>query len=333
MSSDRSPNGTYTSKVYDAMTPQMPPSAPADIACYAEHGGLLTSRRDILDLPGRCWTIHAKDEADVSWPARGLNAVKLDWKPCDYKDQGFRSEMTQPWSVPDFSNVPRNPWGIGDDVAFARVHYHWTFELEDSSLLIGDWASGVFVAQWHNERPAPVDGSPVIGLLYERSPRLKDHEAYLTLTAKVLASTGQCLPGDKKVVNNHGSESICFKRIARTVVADDRRIDVNVDVAWGDTVRPGRLQVIVDGAPLKALPPYRADEFGAYIFPMKQNNMPNYFSVGLYVQSEHKALYQKSLKEGSGTEGLPFCNSQAHISLVFRDFSFESVRSDDQVSK
>jgi hypothetical protein len=320
---------SFTNEVYDAMTPEIPPNAPPDLACYAEHGRLLVSRPDILDLPGRCWTVHAKDEADVSWPAPGGNAVKLDWKPCDYKDQGFRTEITQPWSVPDFSKVSQNPWGVGDDVAFPRVHYHWTFELDDSSRLIGNWASGAFVAQWHSERPAPVDGSPVIGLLYERSLGLKDHEAYLTLTAKVLGSTGQCLPGDEKVVNNHDGESICFKRMARAVVADDRRVDVDVDIVWGDAARPGRLKVAVDGMPLDAVKPYHADESGAYVVPIKQNGMPNYFSVGLYVQSRYKALYQKKPKsDGMGADDLSFCGPRGHVSLVFKDFSFKSVRSD-----
>jgi hypothetical protein len=300
------------------------PSAPSP--CYVILQDQLKSIPDILDPSSGCWAVHTVRDDSVNWATPSRRLVTLTWRPCDYTGEGFRAELAQPWSVPKIADVKRNPWGIGDDRTFSSVNYHWSFSLSDEGGLLGDDVSGIFVAQWHSERPAPSDGSPVIGLLYEKGTGLKPGQAFLTLTMKVLGRTGQCLSTDEAVSNQHGNEIICFKRLARIAVEQGVFHKVDVGIEWDLPGKMGGASVRVDGAPMQGIAPYNPDADGRYLVPNKQAESPNYFNFGMYVQSRLKRPYQQFRAEHPDTvEAVPsFCRSDKSLLLKLKDFSFDA---------
>lgn len=312
-------------------------------ACYQVDQSQLTSSPRILEYLSTCWRVHASDSSEIVRTKAqngGYEGVRLRWSTCDYQGRGFRTEIAQPWSIPRPKNAEGNLWGIADEATFPLVKYQWKFKVDDPDRVIGEWSGGAFIAQWHSERteesPAPPGGSPVIGLLFQRSESLPQNFGYLVLAMKVREKAGACLPPDEALNDKSDSHAICFKRVARTAISEGQFHSVMVQIRWDKKSKPGSILIKVDGSLLNPIAPYMPASGGDYILSNKQNDLPNYLNLGFYVQSKFKRKYESlreksNEREGSSTSSTvdminvpSFCVPRRSIFMSITDFLFSA---------
>ncbi|NGY04529.1 hypothetical protein [Solimonas terrae] len=305
-------------------------SGQSSAKCGIVDSGVLRSAPDILDLSkNRCWRIEASKRSQpvvVSTPEGPV--VHIKWRPCDYLGKGFRTEIVQ--NVVASDRAQGGVWGVEDEKRFPRVSYDWSFSLNDSGHLIGDWSRGAFIAQWHSSNFGPRDraldgGSPVIGLFYTKPSGSQDLHGTLQLAMKIARASGYCRSSDDLV-----NDRFCRVVLAEAPISENETHRVHVDVEWDRPGKTGAVGVLVDGKPMPAAP--NDNQSGdRFIYPNKQNSAPDRMQMGLYVQSKYKEELQEKFgvkaksdkflrdKESDVSQ---FCSDDRELSLTVSNFSF-----------
>jgi hypothetical protein len=290
--------------------------------CATRNQDNITSRNTLMTNFPRCWAGMFSTKFGVTKTIEnGMDTITIPWHPCQFRKNGFRAEISQPFEAPFSKIIRKDTWGIEDEKAYPSVLFSWSFKIEDPTNLIKNWASNAFIAQWHSYSH-PLDksvrgGSPVIGLRY--NPGELPDTAYITLTSKIFRSSGFCNDSDTPV-----KASYCNKSIAREKIKLNEFNDLKLYIKWDRGFNiPGSVKPVLNGKLMSSLKGHNFLENGEYVFPNKQNAQPNHLKLGWYViAQDKKKQYIKSLNIPD--KPLDFCQSKDEIRLKIKGFSFSS---------
>lgn len=307
---------------------------PASNECSVTNNGNIISSPTILSGFPKCWRGQFEKYNNVFLTHKNNDVeVNIPWSTCEYYANGFRNEIRQAFYHKYNPFEDADSWGIEDEDKYPSVNYSWDFKIEDNDNLIGSWAKKIIIAQWHSYS-SPLDrhkyrgGSPVIGLFYTK-PRSEflSKTGKLTLFAKVLRNSGHYC-NDALPTNN---PSFCMINIAETNILESEFNNINLQIEWNKNINsPGRINALINNKPFSPLLSSKLIDGSAYVIPTKQNALPNYLKLGLYVGAQKKKkIYRKWLKSRNENKKPDFCDSSKKINLVIRRFKFNGFKSSE----